>query len=140
MQALIAKIKADSTHSLSDGNFDRRKYLGDGAFSVVHQIGSRETFALKPINIKKLSENLQDEKEINEKLSCFYDEYKIMKKNISHVVRSYRCHYDEREMVFSYIMDFILGGDLRNLISQERVSFEKYYGLFQDIVTGNWVN
>lgn len=136
MQSLLDKIKENSSPLLSEENLEKGKYLGHGAFGIVQEIFLKQKFALKQINIKKLLNNLKDEKALYENLSCAFFEFETMKKNINHVVRSHKCHYDEKNMIFSFTMDFMSGGDLGNLIKQGSLSFKEYYQLFQNIVTG----
>jgi serine/threonine protein kinase len=110
--------------------------LGIGAFGIVRQIISKETFALKQIDFNKLMDDLDDEEELHEQLSCAFSEFQIMKKNLPNVVRSYQYHFDKEENIFSFTMDLMKGKDLGTLIQKKSIPFEQFYKLFQDIVTG----
>ena len=136
MQSLLAKIKANACAFSSDGNLELGKYLGKGSLGVVNQLSTEQIFALKQINIKDLLYNPKDEEEEYLLLSCCYFEFEYMKKNINNVIRSYNCDYDEKEKVFTFTMDFFSGGDLGTVIEKESLTFEKYYKIFQNIVTG----
>ena len=135
-RARINAIAAKSSPSLSEGNIEPGIVLGSGTFGVVQQIKSKETFALKKIDLRKLVEDMDDEEELHEKLSCAFLEFQIMKKNIPNVVRSYQYHFDDKENVFSFSMDLMKGKDLGTLIQTKSIPFEDFYKLFQDMVTG----
>jgi serine/threonine protein kinase len=135
-QPLIDAIIDRSSPSLSEKNIEKGEVLGNGAFGIVRQIISKETFALKQIDFNKLMDDLDDEEELHEQLSCAFSEFQIMKKNLPNVVRSYQYHFDKEENIFSFTMDLMKGKDLGTLIQKKSIPFEQFYKLFQDIVTG----
>jgi serine/threonine protein kinase len=132
----IQSIIANSSTSLSEENIERGKWLGSGTFGVVQQIVSKETFAFKQIDLKKLVNDPADEKELYNELISAFSEFQIMKKNHQNVVRSYQYHFDKDDKIFSFTMDLMKGKDLGTLIQMKSIPFEDFYKLFQDIVTG----
>ena len=135
-QSRMKAIIAHSSPSLSDQNIERGKILGKGKFGVVQQIVSKETFALKQIDLKPLIDNIDKEEELCEELTSAFSEFQIMKRNYPNVVRSYQCHFDKEENVFSFTMDLMKGKDLGSRIQKNIIPFEKFYQFFQNIVTG----
>ena len=136
--AAILKIEAIKAQCspLLDGYGDYINNLGNGNFGIVNHIICKENFAHKLIHLKKCIKNLKSEEELLENLSCAFSEFQTMKKNIPNVVRSYQCHFDEAKMVFSFTMDLMRGGDLGTLIKNEILPFEKFYKIFQGVLTG----
>lgn len=132
----INEIIAQSSPSLSDKNLEKGKSLGSGTLGDIKQIISKETFALKRIDLTKLVQDLDDEGELYERLSCAFSEFQIMRKNYPNVVRSYLCHFNPENYFFSFTMDLMRQGDLGSLIQKKSLPFERCYKLFKDLVTG----
>lgn len=132
----INAIIAKSSPSLSRNNIEIVEVLGSGNFGVVHEIVAKHTFALKHIYLKKLVDDLEDEDDLCEGLSCAYSEFDILRKNYPNVVRSYQCHFDKEKSIFSFTMDSMMQKDLGSLIQKKGIPFKEFYNIFQDIVTG----
>lgn len=131
----ISEIKSQTSPHL-DGKRETVNFLGNGAFGVVNEIITKDAFACKVIDLKKFMADLDNRQELCDQLSCAFSEFQIMKKNLHNVVRSYQCHFDENNKLFSYTMDLMKGGDLGTLIKKKSLPFNEYYKLFQDILTG----
>ena len=139
MEPTDPRIKAILDHSDDSlANIELGKHLGSGSFGSVYKID--EKLAVKQINIKKLMDCCDDEEELYENLSCAFSEFQTMSKNLPNIVSSYRFHFDMEKKIFSFTMD-LMEKDLETLINEKKgISFEQFYKLFEDIVSGKYKN
>ena len=132
----IHSIIKNSSPSLCEGSIRKLESLGYGSFGVVNHMVSEQSFALKQIDFKRQLESLDDKEALYDLLRSAFFEFQIMKKNLPNVVRSYQYNFDQKEKVFSFTMDIMKGKDLSTLIKERCLSFEEYFKLFKDILTG----
>lgn len=109
--------------------------LGRGSYGLVNEVFVEQKFALKTIVLKDLCET-NDEAELDQALNEAYNEFKIMNKHLTNVVRSYEFNYDEKNKKFSFTMD-LMENDLENMVNEKPFSFKEFQEIFIDITKGN---
>jgi serine/threonine protein kinase len=119
----------------SEKNYEM-KFVDSGAFGAVFKITDkkdRSVYALKQINLKKIPPS-----ERQAALADAQKEYKILKRGIPNVLRSYGSHYDESEMVFKF-STALMEMNLTNFIEKNgALSFENFIPIFSDILSGKF--
>ena len=127
-------IKLGSSSLLEPSKLKWGMPLGRGNYGSVNEVSMEIKMALKIIKLSDFCET-NDEKELDQALREAYNEFKIMNKNLSNVVRSYNYHYDERTKQFSFTMD-LMKYELGVLIKENPFSFGDFYKIFVDITKG----
>ena len=115
-------------------------YLGKGSFGVVSKIKMKDTsdiFALKTVKLGDLSTPKEKEELLQE--SIF--EYKLLKKGLPNVVRSFGSNYDQNNEKFMFSMEYY-PQNLKQYVTsylnktKNSMSFELFLPLFHDILNG----
>ena len=121
-------------------NFNILEILGRGAFGIVSKIETKDdkkVYALKQIFLPGRNQSA-------EAMQCYEEakrEYKILKKGLKNVVRSFGSFYDPNANCFSFSMTHYkhnLEGYLKACFDKKNsnISFATFMPIFRDIISG----
>jgi serine/threonine protein kinase len=119
-----------------------KKFLGGGSFGAVNLIKIKEDgkfYAMKEIHLKKI----QNDEERQLALQEAKNEYKLLRNNLSNVVKSYGSNFDSAKQIFRFTMEN-LPENLNDYIdnyhnkNKKSLSFKEFLQIFRDILTGNF--
>jgi serine/threonine protein kinase len=118
----------------SENFYKIEKFINAGAFGGICKISINEDskiYALKQINLLNFSEEQRKDVLIDSK-----NEYKLLRKGIPNVLRSYGSHYDQGEQVFKFSADF-MEMNLTQLVEKKNsLTFSEFIPIFRDIISG----
>ena len=94
----------------------------------------QSVYALKQINLTKI-----DPSERQAALSEAQNEYKLLKRGIPKVLKSYGSHYDQSKLLFKFSTD-LMEMNLSNYIEKNgALNLENFIPIFSDIITGKYL-
>jgi serine/threonine protein kinase len=124
-----------SSPLLSKENNYEEKFLKAGAYGAVFRITSKtdqKKYAMKQTDLKNIPKP-ERQAALNEAMN----EYKLYKRNIPNVLRSYGSYFDKTNEIYRFSVD-LMEMDLSNFIEKNggALTFEEFTPIFSDIIKG----
>ena len=114
----------------SKTNYEIKDFLGSGAFGGVMKICIHED---------KKEYALNQALVVNEREAALTEarnEYRLLRKNIPNVLKSFGSHYDQTNLVFKFSTECMDMNLLQFIQKKGSLSFTEFVPIFQDIILG----